>query len=35
VTEAQRSDSRDRLDAARSETLDLIDDDDAMRMISG
>jgi len=35
VTEAQRSESRDRLDAARSEALDLIDDDDAMRMING
>lgn len=35
VAEAQRSESRARLDAARSEALDLIDDDDAMRMING
>jgi putative addiction module component (TIGR02574 family) len=35
VAEAQRSESRARLDAARSDALDLIDDDDAMRMING
>ena len=34
VTAAQRSESRARLDAARSEAIDLIDEDDAMRMIA-
>lgn len=34
VTGAQRSESRARLDAARSEAIDLIDEDDAMRMIA-
>lgn len=35
VAEAQRSESRARLDAARGGELDLLDDDDAMRMIAG
>lgn len=35
VAEAQRSESRARLDAARSDAFDLLDDDDAMRMING
>lgn len=35
VAEAQRSESRARLDAARGGALDVVDDDDAMRMIAG
>jgi putative addiction module component (TIGR02574 family) len=35
VAAAQRSESRARLDAARDGVIDLVDDDDAMRMISG
>jgi len=35
VAEAQRSESRARLDAARGGEIDLLDDDDAMRMIAG
>jgi putative addiction module component (TIGR02574 family) len=35
VTAAQRSESRARLDAVRDGAIDLVDDDDAMRMIAG
>jgi putative addiction module component (TIGR02574 family) len=35
VTAAQRFESRARLDAARDGAIDLVDDDDAMRMIAG
>lgn len=35
VAAAQRSESRARLDAARDGAIDLVDDDDAMRMIAG
>ncbi len=35
VAAAQRSESRARLDAARDGAIDLVDDDDAMRMITG
>ncbi len=34
VVEAQRSESRVRLDAARRGEIELVDDDDAMRMIA-
>jgi putative addiction module component (TIGR02574 family) len=35
VAEAQRSESRARLDAALGGEIDILDDDDAMRMIAG
>lgn len=35
VAAAQQSESRARLDAARDGAIDLVDDDDAMRMIVG
>jgi putative addiction module component (TIGR02574 family) len=35
VAAAQRSESRARLDAVRNGAIDLVDDDDAMRMIAG
>lgn len=35
VAAAQRSESRARLDAAHDGAIDLVDDDDAMRMIAG
>lgn len=35
VAAAQRSESSARLDALRDGAIDLVDDDDAMRMITG
>jgi putative addiction module component (TIGR02574 family) len=35
VAEAQRSESRERLDAVHDGELELLEDDDAMRMIAG
>lgn len=34
IAEAQRAESRSRLDAARAGELEIVDDEDAMRMIA-
>jgi putative addiction module component (TIGR02574 family) len=34
IAEAQRAESRSRLDAARAGELEVVDDEDAMRMIA-